>query len=256
MDIAGLRAIGAPNWFELATTDQAAAKAFYCGLMGWTAEDSPLSEGRHYTIFRREGREVAACYTPLPEQCVPPHWSVYFRVADCDASAARACAAGGQVMVEPFDVMQHLRMAVIADPEGALFCLAEPRAHAGVELLQVPGSVGWVELATRDLGGAVAFYQTLFGWRLTEQPAPSPYKVFHVDDHDYGGLLQMTEQWGDMPAHWSIYLQVADVDAALVRVIALGGTLAVPAFDVAGVGRIALFKDPVGAHAYLVTIAA
>lgn len=256
MDIAALRAIGAPNWFELATTDQPGAKAFYTRLMGWTAEDSPLPDGSHYTIFRRDGRDVAACYTPMPSQGVPPHWSVYFRVADCDASAARARDAGGQVVVEPFDVMQHLRMAVIADPEGALFCLCEPREHPGVGLMQAVGSVGWVELATRDLGGAAAFYQKLFDWRLSEQPAPSPYKVFHVDDHDYGGLMQMTEQWGDIPAHWSIYLQVQDVDAALEQVTALGGAVAVPAFDVPGVGRLAVVKDPVGAHAYLIAIAA
>jgi uncharacterized protein len=259
MDIASLHAVGAPNWFELATDDQAAATRFYAGLMGWQSVDSPLPDGRHYTIFRHGDREVAACYTMTDEQRgqgVPAHWSVYFHVADCDASAAKVRAIGGQVLVEPFEVMEHLRMAVVADPEGALFCLSQPRQHPGVGELQQPGSIGWVELATRDLGAAVAFYQQLFDWQLTEHPAPSPYKVFHAEGHDYGGLLQMTEQWGDIPAHWSIYLQVEDVDRALDRAVELGGSVAVPAFDIAGVGRIAMIKDTTGAHAYLVTTTA
>ena len=131
--------VSAPCWFELATTDQAAAKQFYGRLLGWDCEDHPIDGNGAYTIFKLGGKEVAACYTLMPEQVqqgVPPHWAVYFHVADCDAEVARVRPAGGSVLAEPFEVMSHLRMAVVADPEGAAFCLMQPRQHHGGQRLR------------------------------------------------------------------------------------------------------------------------
>ena len=67
------------------------------------------------------------------------------------------------------------------------------------------------------------------------------------------GMLQMDEQWEGVPSHWSIYLHVADVDAAVARAVELGGSCCVPAFDVPGVGRIARLDDPSGAGFYVMT---
>lgn len=64
-------------WFELATSDQAAAKKFYGELLGWTADDSPMGPGAFYTTFQLRGRKVGAAYALMPDQLaqgVPPHW--------------------------------------------------------------------------------------------------------------------------------------------------------------------------------------
>ncbi|HBK57747.1 MAG TPA: hypothetical protein DDZ76_15905 [Xanthomonadales bacterium] len=251
-------ALGAPNWFELATTDQLAAKAFYSRVFGWSAVDHAIDGGGNYTIFENDGRECAACYTMMPEQVeqgIPPHWDIYFRVADADASAVRAVELGGQVVVEPFDVMDHLRMAVLADPTGAVFAIAQPHQHPGVGVIRDAHAITWVELATRDLGRAEAFYRDLFDWTLTDHPgAPVSYRLIGTPDGNVGGLMQMTAEWGDIPPHWSIYIQVADVDAMLERAVAAGGRINVPAFDAPGVGRIAQIADPAGAWVYLITL--
>jgi predicted enzyme related to lactoylglutathione lyase len=248
---------GAPTWFELATRDQAAAERFYAGLFGWTWRTAPMPDGSHYTIFQLGGRDVAACYTLMADQAaigIPPHWSVYFRVADCDAAADAVRTHGGTVHCEPYEVMEHLRSAVVADPEGAVFALHQPRAHAGVGVLGEPGSVLWVELATRDLARAEAFYSAVLGWGATPFDAgPMTYRVLSAPGAvgDFGGMVQMDEQWEGVPSHWSLYLHVTDVDATVARAVELGGSCCVAAFDVPRVGRIARLDDPSGAGFYV-----
>jgi predicted enzyme related to lactoylglutathione lyase len=248
---------GAPTWFELATRDQAVADRFYAGLFGWTWRTAPMPDGSHYTIFQLGGRDVAACYTLMADQAaigIPPHWSVYFRVADCDAAADAVRTHGGTVHCEPYEVMEHLRSAVVADPEGAVFALHQPRAHAGVGVLGEPGSVLWVELATRDLARAEAFYSAVLGWGATPFDAgPMTYRVLSAPGAvgDFGGMVQMDEQWEGVPSHWSLYLHVTDVDATVARAVELGGSCCVAAFDVPRVGRIARLDDPSGAGFYV-----
>ena len=130
-----------------------------------------------------------------------------------------------------------------------------PKLH-GVGAIREPNAVLWVELATRDIARAEAFYGAVLGWRAEPFPAgPGQYRVLSVPGQQdgFGGLLEMDEQWEGVPSHWSIYLQVADVDATLDKAVALGGSVCVPAFDVPGVGRIARIDDPAGAGCYLMT---
>ena len=251
--------VGAPSWFELATRDQEAADAFYSALFGWTRRETPMPDGSHYTVFQLDGRDVAACYTLMPDMLaagIPPHWAVYFKVDDCDATVEAARANGGTVFCEPFEVMEHLRMATLGDPEGAAFNLQQPRTHPGVGVLREPNSVLWVELATRDIARAEAFYGAVLGWQAAPfEAGPTQYRVLSVpgDENAFGGMMEMNEEWAGIPTHWSIYLHVIDVDATVERAQALGGTVVVPAFDVAGVGRIARLDDPSGAGFYVMT---
>jgi hypothetical protein len=248
---------GSPNWFELSTSDQTSAKAFYSAVFGWQATDSALPDGS-YTMFTLGDRDVAAGQALMAEQAaqgVPPHWAVYFMVDDADAVAAKVRAGGGQVLVEPFDVMQHVRMAVCSDPEGAVFCLSQPIQHPGVGAIREDNAVCWVELAMRDLDRAEAFYKNLFGWQTADYPnSPTPYRTYANGDGLLGGLLKMDHEWGDMPSHWSIYIQVADVDATVAKAEAAGGKLCFPAFDAPGVGRIARINDPAGAGFYVIRL--
>jgi predicted enzyme related to lactoylglutathione lyase len=125
-------------WVELATSDGAAAKTFY-SLFGWTADDTP-GGGGVYTTLRKNGKAAAALYEPGPEQKgIPPHWSSYVYVENADDAAAQAKELGGTVMMGPFDVMEHGRMAVVADPTGAVFSLWQARSHIGRRSSTSPG---------------------------------------------------------------------------------------------------------------------
>lgn len=253
--------MGAPCWFELATPDLAAAERFHTSLFGWTAEHHAMEDGTTVVVFQRDGRDVAAACTldaAHAEAGVPPHWLVYVAVDDADAAAARAEAAGGRVVLPPLDVADMVRVAAIADPEGAVIGLYERRTHGGVDVLRVPNAVGWVELATRDVARAEAFHHAVLGWTFADHHAapPAVYRVVQAGGEGVAGLLRMGAEWGAIPSHWSLYLQVDDVDAMAARAVALGGTVRIPAFDAPGVGRIARIDDPTGAGLYLITFAA
>lgn len=124
-------------WFELATSDQAAAKKFYGGLFGWTANDAPMWPDSFYTMFQLRGQNVGATYALMPDQVqqgVPPHWGTYVAVANVDEAIKKAKTLGGAMLVDPMDVAEHGRMAALRDPTGAVISLWQAKEHQGVGL--------------------------------------------------------------------------------------------------------------------------
>jgi predicted enzyme related to lactoylglutathione lyase len=169
---------GTFSYAELATTDIADAKRFYGGLFGWGYEDVPVHEGEPYTVARIEGDSVAGLTPQAPQQReagIRPHWFNYVTVASADDTAARTKELGGTVHAGPFDVMDIGRMAVIADPTGAMFGAWEPRSGIGAERVNEPGCLTWNDLATNDVDAATEFYSGLFGWSVrSSTPATLP----------------------------------------------------------------------------------
>ena len=112
---------GTPNWADLPTTDQAAAKAFYAGLFGWTYDDQPMGEGQVYSMAMLGGHQVAAISSQPPEMAAagaPPMWNTYLAVDSVDDATAKVEAAGGKVAMAPFDIMDAGRMSFVMDPSG------------------------------------------------------------------------------------------------------------------------------------------
>ena len=245
---------GSHCWSELATSDPTAAKAFYNSLFGWDAEDTPAGPDMVYTLLRLRGQDVAALYKQdkvEAEHGVPPHWNVYIAVESADASAARARELGGKVLMEPFDVMEHGRMAIVQDPTGGTICAWQARKHIGARVVREPGSACWVELYTSDTGKAASFYSQLFGWKAKESPG---YTEFYLGDQGVGGMMAIDPTWGPVPSHWIVYFQVADLDAAAAKARSLGGKLRVEPRDVGEVGRFAIPLDPQGAEFALIRL--
>lgn len=239
---------GAPCWFELGTSDQTAAKAFYSSLLGWTISDSPMGPGQVYTIFNLDGKNAAAAYTLGPElKGVPPNWMVYFSTPDADAAAAKVTALGGAIKMGPFDVMEHGRMAVCADPTGAVFSLWQAKKHSGAAVVGELNSVCWSELATRDLPKAREFYTALLGWETYESTSGPGYTHIKVAGQDQGGMIEMDAQWEGIPPHWGIYFLVDDCDGVATKIKELGGRIRHGPFDAPNVGRIAMAADGQGA---------
>jgi uncharacterized protein len=251
---------GAPCWFELLSTAPETSLKFFQALFGWTAQTLDMPTGA-YTMLRNANGTIGALWA-LPESRRAAgersNWGAYFAVPDLDLACATVAKLGGQVVVPPMDVGQQGRMSLIADPEGALVNLWQVRPGAGGDFTMFePFSIGWTELAGRNIEALTRFYSTLLGWAFSSKPIPGfdglHYHEFSVDGERFGGFMPMTKEWGDMPAHWSIYVIVPDVDACLVRTAELGGSVCVPAFDAPGVGRIARIDDPTGAGCYVIT---
>ena len=239
---------GTFTWVELATTDTAAAKAFYASLFGWSFVDTPAGPDMIYTRLQLGGQDVAALYPQQKEQRdhgVPPNWMSYVTVESADRTAAKAKDLGGKLLMDPFDVMTHGRMAVVQDGGGAVFALWEPRNHIGVQRRDDVNTLCWNELYVHDVAAAKAFYTALFGW--TAKTDAGGYTEWRQGETAVGGMIAIDPQWGPMPPHWLPYVSVADCDAMAAKAQKSGGKVMMPAEDVANVGRFALLTDPQGA---------
>src|SRR5215510_3256555 len=235
-------------WIELATTDGPGAKKFYGELFGWTSEDSPVGPDMVYTMLRLNGKDVGALYQKGEEmKQVPTHWASYIAVTSADETAAKAKALGGTVVQEPFDVMEHGRMAVIADPTGAHFCLWQPKQHKGIGVRGETNSLCWNELLTNDTEKAKDFYTKLFGWNSKTDSGGMPYTEWINGDDHIGGMMQIQPQMGPVPPHWGIYIAVDDCDGTVAKAQSLGAKTFVPPTDIPNVGRFAVLADPQGA---------
>ena len=262
---------GVPCWVDTSQPDPEAAVDFYTGLFGWEFEDvmPPESEGRYF-IARLRGGDVAAVGS-IPE-AVPQvaMWNTYVWVDSADDTASKVRAAGGAVVMEPFDVMDAGRMAVLTDPEGAAFCAWQAKENKGAAIVNEPGSLNFNGLNTRDIEGAKSFYGSVFGWTtLALDGGAEMWTLPGYGDYlerDNPDLRKQTAEAGgpegfvdvvasinpipddqpDTPPHWSVTFAVDDADATAAKATELGGTVIVPPFDAPWV-RMTIINDPQGA---------
>lgn len=245
-------------WVDLSTTDPAGAKAFYSQLLGWEAEDLPISVGGVYTMFKLHGQNVAGGGQMPPEmaeQGVPPVWSSYVKHDNVDEIAARITAVGGNLMFPPMDVMGSGRMTMATDPTGAVFGVWQPDNHIGASLVNIPGTLVWNELQTRDTATAKAFYSSLFGW--TSEADDSGYVAFQQNGRTQAGMMAMDDSWdAAIPAHWEVYFAVEDITATAEKAQELGGTVLMGPFPAGASGTMAVIQDPQGAVFSVIQLAA
>ena len=261
---------GVPCWVDTQQPDPQAVLPFYSGLFGWEFENAmPEGSGGEYHMARIRGGDVAAVGS-MPEGMPPnPMWNTYVAVASADDAAEKVRAAGGAVFQGPFDVMDAGRMAVVADPEGAVFCVWEAKENIGAKVVNENGALNFNGLATRDPKAAEAFYGAVFGWNLLDIPAGKfwmlPVYGDHLEESAPGLREQMKEMGapdgfidvvaavnpiagvgGNAPAHWTVTFGADDIDATAKQVTKLGGTVVVEPHDEPWT-KTATFQDPAGA---------
>ncbi len=239
---------GTFSWTDLTTTDQEAAKAFYCELFGWEATDNPVGEGVVYSMMRLDGKEVAAI-SPQPEQQrdagAPPAWNSYITVESADQALERAKQLGATVHAPAFDVFDFGRMGVVQDPQGAFFLVWEPKSHIGASLVNAPGALSWNELATPDMDASASFYTELLEWTATPlEGSQMPYMVIkNKDGWNNGGIRPAM---GPEPPYWLVYFGTDDIEASSAKVSELGGSQIMGPMEI-GPGKFAIAQDPQGA---------
>jgi uncharacterized protein len=240
---------GTPSWIELSSPDTDAAAQFYGELMGWSATEPGAPETGGYRMFQQDGKNIGGLMATMQEG-QPTAWATYVSVTDAQETADKVAGSGGTVLVEPMDVMDIGRMAVFADPPGAVFGVWQPKTFAGADLVNEPNSLCWNELLTRDTDAGKAFYPAVFGWvagRPEFEGAPETYTVWELDGKPVGGMMQMTEDFPpEVPPHWGVCFAVADCEATTAKARELGSTVTVEPMDMP-IGRFAGFIDPQGA---------
>lgn len=236
---------GTPCWVDNMSTNGDAARAFYSGLFGWTAEVGPPEAGG-YSVATIDGKNVAGIMAEaeLPH---PPVWTTYLATENAAETCAKITAAGGTLLQPAFDVMDIGTMAIAADPTGAIFGIWEAKLHTGFQLANEPGAVVWNEVLTRDVDAAKAFYASVFGYTYGSFGDMGGYSVIEVDGQGVGGIGELpADEPAEMPAVWRTYFSVANCDESTAKAVELGGTVAMQPTDMP-YGRHADVIDPNGA---------
>jgi len=236
-------------WYELLTTDIAAAEAFYHQVVGWGAQDASTSKFA-YRVLTSDGAPVSGLMALPPEgisRGAAPRWAGYVAVDDLDACVSRLKALGGTVYVPPTD-SNIGRIAIVADPQTAALALVQ-----GLNIPSPPrdgnriGRVGWHELLAAEWQQAFAFYEGLLGWQKAGRDASlaDGYQLFAAGTDMLGGMFTKLPR-APFP-FWLYYFNVADLSVALQRVTALGGKVLQGPIDLPDGIWIARCIDPQGA---------
>jgi hypothetical protein len=245
-------------WYELMTSDFAAASAFYRAVVGWGEQ----ADGG-YTLFKAGEQPVAGMMALAPDDCergAGPGWIGYISVEAVEGAASQIVAAGGAVLRPAADIPGVGRFAVVADPQGAPFVIMQPNPYLPPPEVPMgtPGHVGWRELNAADGPSALPFYAGRFGW--TEAPFPPMgddaagadmgppmfYQLFTTTGEGMTGGIGTKPDEQPAPA-WLFYFNVDDIDAATERVRARGGQVVLEPMPVPGGGWIINAIDPQGA---------
>jgi uncharacterized protein len=230
-------------WFELVTRDAKKAQTFYGEVFGWKVQAFPMGPETYEMIAVAD--DTIGGYTK-PDDGAPAHWTSYLSVTDVDAALERVKKAGGKVLGAAFDVPTIGRMAKIADPTGATLHLytglngdteSPPRVSTWV----------WNELTSQDPAKAVAFYEKVAGYTTKgmDMGPAGTYHLLQTGETSRAGVFKAPDP--NIPSAWVPYVQVDNADATVARVTRNGGKVLMPADDVPGVGRFAVFADPQGA---------
>ncbi len=242
-------------WHELATTDPAAAKAFYEKVIGW--KTSAMEGGEIDYTFWLAGDtpdSMIGGLLQLPAEAAAmgarPSWVAYTEVPDADAAVKHTVAMGGKVLMPAKTMEKAGRFAVLQDPQGAAFAVVTSATPPQAESDPKPREFSWHELTTSDQGAAIRFYEQLFGWVKKDEfdmGEMGNYYMFGRDRFTYGGIMKKSAQAPG--TYWLHYIRVDDTaDAAAERAQKAGAKLISGPMEVPGGDRIAVLSDPQGAQ--------
>jgi predicted enzyme related to lactoylglutathione lyase len=237
---------GTPNWVDLAADDAEAAAKFYAGLFGWDCE---YQGTRDYWVCKLDGVDVGGIGPKQPgTEQLPSRWTTYLATDDLDRTLDAVEAQHGTQLMKAREVEQHGRMAIAADPNGAIFGLWQAADHIGAERTADPGTLVWSEALSEDYETARKFYIAVFGYRAEEIGGYNRYAALYAADKPVAGTGELHPDFpAGTPPHWLPYFAADNTDQTVDHVISAGGAILGDPLDT-DFGRLAVLTDPEGAR--------
>ena len=246
-------------WYELMTTDAAAAKRFYDSVVGWSVGTDQVAPDVNYRMINRSDGGMAGGLLELTKEMqdggARPMWLGYLHAADVDAKVDEIKADGGQVMMAPWDQPGVGRLAMVTGPEGAPFYLmdpippeSKPDAVSDVFSVDQPQHVRWNELWSAEPARSIDFYKRRFGWSQEGDMDMGEMGMYQFVQHGSVMIGAVMPTMPDMPqSMWNFYIGVDDIDRAADAVRSGGGQIVNGPMEIPG-GEYALNGvDPQGA---------
>jgi predicted enzyme related to lactoylglutathione lyase len=232
--------IGKFVWMDLLTPDAAAARDFYGALFDWSFEQ----EGR-YTMVKNNGHRIAGILEvePKPGKQGEPLWIASLSVTDVDFAANYVESQGGEVLKGPVDMQKRGRGALVSDPQGAQLILlravgGDPEdSEAGI------GDWGWNEIWSNEPLETSRFYQNLGAYESIK--LEDDYEILLNDGALHAGIRYITKD--KFQTQWVPIVRVAEPEALLDKVEALGGVVWLRPDEPPSNGHTALIADNKGA---------
>lgn len=231
-------------WFDYVTPDVAKAVAFYGELFNWKTQEIPGPQGT-YTMLLVGDQGLGGVWKAPPEAPQQGHWLGMLSTENAQGASDKVTSLGGKVLKAPTKFGDFGTLAIVADSLGGVFGLwqdAKPSSSGDYK-----GQVGfpvWHELYTDNVEKSVEFYTKLAGF--TEEKMPMKDGTYHILNRDGKGRAGVMKSPMPMPQAWMPYIQVANTDQTVEKAKKLGANIFLAGEDVPGVGRLAVFGDPLG----------
>jgi predicted enzyme related to lactoylglutathione lyase len=255
---------GVPCWVDASYKDPESVLPFYRGLFGWEFIPAIETPGERFFIATIRGGSTAGIGELPVDQPPVPAWNTYVAVTSSDEAVAKVQAAGGEVVAPAFDVVDAGRMAILKDPQGAVFCVWQAGRTKGAKVVNEHGAVNFNTLHTPDPEAAKTFYRDVFGWTTLSLAGAEFWTLPGYGDYletiipgmrkgaaemgaagfeDVVAVLEALKD--DEQPHWHVTFAVNDADAAAAEAPKLGGQVLVPPLDAPYV-RLTVLADPEG----------
>ncbi len=240
-------------WHDLLTDKPAESRRFYEELFGWQFERigpdfGPIASA-NYTLIRHDGRLIGGMIdeSRLDTDEEISQWVVLMSTDDIDAAVAKLTAAGGTVFTPPTDLADRGRIAVVTDPQGALFALLETRDGDPVDTQPTINGFLWNEVWVDDVEAATGFYGGLVGLDAadTSITGDDEYRYLSGDGAPRFGILPKPVD--RLTPLWATYVRVSDPASIVARVEELGGRVLLDVQDRGPGRKVALIAGPSGA---------
>ena len=237
-------------WADLLTDEVAVTKNFYGELFGWRFQSGTGVDSSYTTILHDDRPIGGIVYVEnLKKKNVDfSQWMSYLSVRDADAAVKYFKRMGGKVLRKPFDLHGRGRVAVVADPQGALLALVHANGGDPADTEVAKMEWLWHELYANDIDQAVSFYEGLVGYKtdVPESAQNVPYYVFKMDSVARAGVLEIPWKKQVKP-NWLPYILVDNVKDVVERTKVLGGEIILAPDKEVRNGSLAIIADPSGA---------
>jgi predicted enzyme related to lactoylglutathione lyase len=233
-------------WQDLVTTDAAAARTFYSGILGWEFAQTTRA-GRPYSIARTAAGPVGGIVDVRDIKDAASQWVSYVAVDDLDRTIDQVRSGGGRIIVPPTSTGVG-RVSVVGDPQGAALGLLKPSKEPPSDPAKpAAGHFFWREYLARDRNRALEFYKGLLRYDAANTDAQLGVEYFVLRrDVARAGLFQIPAGTANVRPHWLPYVLVDNPAAVATKATTLGGRVLLEPSANRRNGTLAIVADPTG----------
>ena len=236
----GTKNLGHVVWHDLITPNLAQSQAFYASVFGWQFQ----AVNDSYTLASLDGKLIAGM-AELDNKQNASHWLSLISSKNIAGVSEKTIKAGGKVLVSSTEIKGRGTIAVLEDPQGAVFSLINT-VNGDPETQQTDNGWIWQEVWSDNPEQSKAFYQSLGNYSAQNKPLSNGnYSYLALNGTPAIGFVKKPD--AEIGNTWVNYIKVADVDATLLKVTAAGGIVLMAPNDKVRSGSVAIIRDPAGA---------